>query len=421
MNALLAQKTPAVNGSCAVRTTEIQNQFADLIAIQIDGKTSDKLKLLDSGDLYPAAIFATIEESEKKAETDSTLISSIAGLMQYESQFILSTFKDSDAGDPNYSQTINQIESFDITGYQNIQGQKLISKGYPGILRPLNGSSVKNMESVLKEIINSNDVMAGIKNTDDMSANDDTKCNGNTAKIAENLYEIRMAATKTGSKTSDIHAESVITGETVKEKPLKEIMAENFEETQNTETKESEDIFKNKGEPGVLPLKDGKIEFYSGKKVVEVSDESSKINQSVLTQIKDKIKVMADEGTRQVVMELNPKSLGKLSIRMSIEDNKMTVEITAMDEKSGSILASSAHELISTLKDTYSEGTVHVTVTNESSYRANQENPDYSREQGGRGRNPMYRNFSGFEENNDDEEMTAEMLNLRNIILNRTV
>jgi len=47
----------------------------------------------------------------------------------------------------------------------------------------------------------------------------------------------------------------------------------------------------------------------------------------VLAQVEDKIVMMAKDGTQQVTMELFPENLGKVNIKMSIEAEKMIVEI----------------------------------------------------------------------------------------------
>ncbi|NLJ57613.1 MAG: flagellar hook-length control protein FliK [Tissierellia bacterium] len=101
-----------------------------------------------------------------------------------------------------------------------------------------------------------------------------------------------------------------------------------------------------------------------GENRITISDESNKIQSQVLTQVKDKIVIMVEqsEGSeiKTVTMQLQPESLGKVSIKMVFENNKLSVEIEAQKEESQKIISSSVGELKEMLGKRSEEVTVLV-------------------------------------------------------------
>lgn len=85
-------------------------------------------------------------------------------------------------------------------------------------------------------------------------------------------------------------------------------------------------------------------------KIITISDGSTEIKSQVLSQVKDKIIIMTENsqdsnGIKTITMELRPQSLGKVDIKMSYENNKLTVEIKASNEETQKILSSNTDEL----------------------------------------------------------------------------
>ena len=125
---------------------------------------------------------------------------------------------------------------------------------------------------------------------------------------------------------------------------------------------------------------------------------------------------MAEEGKeagssiKHVTMELNPSNLGKVDIKMTFEDNKVTVEIKALNEETQSIISSNIDELAKILSK--SSETVNIVFkSNESRYEPqvynynqgneqnlNQDDPNYEQ---GRQKNYYY---NPDESNKDKEE-----------------
>jgi len=184
--------------------------------------------------------------------------------------------------------------------------------------------------------------------------------------------------------------------------------------------------FKNDIDINKISVENEKILFQNGNKIIEVSDKSSEINPSVVSQIEDKIIFMAkdnegNEGTQQITLELFPKSLGKVNIKMSLEAKNLTVEIVAFNEKAKNILLSNTDELTKCLQNNFNNNTVQVTVTNNSFNEYNQSYLSYSQQQRQSQRNLKDQNLNYEIEDNDDEGTIVEMINLRDLILNRVV
>lgn len=166
-------------------------------------------------------------------------------------------------------------------------------------------------------------------------------------------------------------------------------------------------------------------------KVVILTDESSQLKSQVLSQVKDKIIFMAEEGSssgriKQVTMELQPHNLGKVNVKMIFEDNKVTVEITALKEETQKILSSNAGELAKTLNKNM-DSSINVVVKNHESheshplnyYQDNSQtyNEEYGQHKGNRQQRSYY--YSGDNKDSDEESLFSELINLRNIKLHQ--
>lgn len=101
-------------------------------------------------------------------------------------------------------------------------------------------------------------------------------------------------------------------------------------------------------------------------KIITISDGSTEIKSQVLSQVKDKIIFMTENahepnGIKTITMELRPQALGKVDIKMSYENNKLTIEIKALNEETQKILSSNTNELRELLSKT-SEADVKIIV-----------------------------------------------------------
>ena len=98
-------------------------------------------------------------------------------------------------------------------------------------------------------------------------------------------------------------------------------------------------------------------DIYLAKNKITISDSSTEIKSQVLSQVKDKIIIMTGNnnepnGIKTITMQLRPQALGKVDIKMSYENNKITVEIKALNEETQKILSSNTNELRELLSKT---------------------------------------------------------------------
>jgi flagellar hook-length control protein FliK len=149
--------------------------------------------------------------------------------------------------------------------------------------------------------------------------------------------------------------------------------------------------------------------MFSENKTIQVSDESSYIKSSAISQIKDKIELMVSEGTngtKEVTMELRPENLGKVNIKMFYEGSKLTVEIKALDEETSKLLMSNSQELAKLLNKT-ADSNVNVVVKHESAYG---QNPlDYNQDQGKNQQKSNY-TYSGKNQDDKDDDMFSQIM-----------
>ncbi|MEL7649233.1 MAG: flagellar hook-length control protein FliK [Sedimentibacter sp.] len=144
-------------------------------------------------------------------------------------------------------------------------------------------------------------------------------------------------------------------------------------------------------------------------RIIQVSDVSSEIKSSVMSQIEDRIVLMVNEGTdgtKNVTMELNPENLGKVDIKMTYENNSLTVEVKAHNEETHKLLLSNSEELAKVLNKV-SEGSVNVVVKNqEPLYEQSQLYYSQDRERQQQKNTYVYKsNDKDDEENNDFEQI----------------
>lgn len=95
--------------------------------------------------------------------------------------------------------------------------------------------------------------------------------------------------------------------------------------------------------------------FHTGNVVIKVSDASSNVSQAVCSQVADKITLNYKEGNPEFEMELYPKNLGKVSVKISMENGMLTVAVLANNPKTQSMLLSSADQIQSMLQTTVNQ------------------------------------------------------------------
>lgn len=199
------------------------------------------------------------------------------------------------------------------------------------------------------------------------------------------------------------------------------------------EIEESRDKLKNNIEM-VEMLTSNRASSENQNTIIKLSDESSQIKSQVLSQVKDKIVFMAEEGTepgtavKHVTMELNPESLGKVDIKMTFENNQVTVEITALNEETKKLISSSIDELTSILGKSAesvkivvksSDPTLEHQINNyNQTDKMNQAYQDDENYEQRRQRNNYYFENNKDSKDDEDDNIFSQLVNLRSIKLN---
>ena len=307
---------------------------------------------------------------------------------------------------PNIAEVNNSVDKYsngDSNGY-SIVGKKIYQQ-LPIINETVNNLSVNNLSDKNNRTFQQgytlrNDLVTdkSYDKIDEIQSNVSNKI----TPLVENSIDNEKKLETTGSSLS------------------KEILSTKLNENKNNNDKTNMDmdlssnILENK-----TPI------FTENNKIIEISDESSKIKDTILAQVEDKIIFMAKEkeGIQQVTMELNPKNLGKVNVKMSVEPEKITVEIMALDQKTSSILMSNAQELTRSLQNNFNinNGNVTVTVTENVLNQYNQSNLSYNQQHSPREQSYNSQSFYNNVKDLDEGNVITEMINLRNFKLNKVV
>lgn len=95
--------------------------------------------------------------------------------------------------------------------------------------------------------------------------------------------------------------------------------------------------------------------FQTGNVVIKVSDASSNTAKAVCNQVTDQISINYKAGNPQFQMDLHPQDLGKVSVKLAMQSGVLTVEISAANPKTQSMLMASSDEIKSMLQSTASQ------------------------------------------------------------------
>ena len=197
--------------------------------------------------------------------------------------------------------------------------------------------------------------------------------NPKTASAEGSIFEMKMHKEK---PTIDSNSKSLI--EAKVDKSIEALSEKTFElKIDKSIEAQGEKFIKAKIEKPIEVNEKQKSEFANAEpltaqmpstenKIITIGDGSTEIKSQVLTQVKDKIIIMTDkgqdaEGIKTITMELRPQALGKLDIKMSYENKKLTVEIKALNEETQKTLLSNVGELKEMLGKT-SEADVNIIV-----------------------------------------------------------
>lgn len=92
-------------------------------------------------------------------------------------------------------------------------------------------------------------------------------------------------------------------------------------------------------------------ETQADSKVNKIEDDLTSIKERVFEQIKDNVSTMRANDKQAVTMHLKPEELGKLDIKMVLENGNLSIEILTSNTKAHSLILSSIPELENILKN----------------------------------------------------------------------
>lgn len=313
----------------------------------------------------------------------------------------------------------NAEDNSEEANFKNALEIGSLVENYINLINIYNSMDNKENKEIVNDILNSN-VMAN-NSTENLKSHN-----------SENLQSNFITTTSTTEK-------NMITDYNVITEKLLSSIKDNEDKPKNDVNKVNEDNEANEASfEAQVAMQKIPIDSENNK-VITVSDESNNIKSQALPQIKDKIVFMSEEGVdggngiKHVTMQLQPHNLGKVHIKMTFDNNKVTVEVKALNEETQKILASNIEELANQLNKT-SDSVFNVIIKSNDSLNEQVLKYNYNADQGneqqylnqnnnspnehGRQRNHYYSN------NNDDENVEdgvfSQLINFKNMVLSST-
>ena len=159
-------------------------------------------------------------------------------------------------------------------------------------------------------------------------------------------------------------------------------------------------------------LKVNGVDVEANNQIIKVNDESSKLKDSVITQIKDKISFMKINEKQTVTLELTPESLGKLDIKMVFDKGgKLIIDIIASNPKTQSLILSNISELKSVLQSNFGNKAVINVECHKQIYEDSSNQNGYQQEHQNRDENEkQYEQI--YNDNDEDDELSDFIIEL---------
>jgi|GEM_PF-700532 len=416
-----------ISGKQNTKTSNEQNSFLNLLNMVLQNKIdTNEIPEMDSNTSNNDIInmFLNGNSNEQISIVDSNISNAnVIDLMQTDIQ----SDKESKSSETDYNNLIGMLlnitQNIPITDMQKMNTEEIIENSIQGI-------SIQQISNI-ENLISSRNVENNSNNSKEFNGISAASTNNLMEKLlVNNNFSKNIFAAKEGTKINQENDGSnqllskIVSGDFTSKlnsnlnlnSQNQEVMNQN--EKVKDESKLNVDVDFSKS---IVENKD--VIFSNNNKIIEISDESSEIKSTILNQVEDKVILMANskDGTQEVNMELFPDNLGKVNIKMSINADKITVEIMALNEKAGNILLSNAQELTKVLQNNFSNGTVNIIVTENSLNQYNQSNLNYNQQQNNKEQSYKNQFFNNdLTDINEDNKIT-EMINLRNLKLNKVV
>lgn len=215
----------------------------------------------------------------------------------------------------------------------NEQNQSDISKDGKIILpmQLINGEELTEQEQVLINKLNTQNQLKQVDELGEVNPEKDVTVNqtNQNEKVEVNQNNIQVKTEKTANMETSSLKVDVLEKQDVKEQvPAK--FEKNLDEKENLKLNEQ------------TVLQDKPVVLTRDMGFVKISDVSSKLDVSLQQQITNNIKANVKEGKTEFTMQLFPKDLGKVSVRMVAENGLITIEMVAENPKTQSLLLSNS-------------------------------------------------------------------------------
>lgn len=339
--------------------------------------------------------------------------------------------------DSNFMELLlgSDLNNFDAIASSNVVNSEDIFNGINREEKQLSENDVQNFVGMLEtlQIVNPNITKLEMP-TDNLVYNNGMTEKGSNISNLINLGNYQNSSNSIPKNLNTLEDGTVVNLEVpINENQQTQSLSASAEKL-ISEIEGHRDKFKNKLDNQAELLIKNKPLTENQNKIITISDESTEIKSQVLSQVKDKIVFMAGEGAesnntvKQVTMELHPHDLGKVNIKMTYENDKITVEIKALNEETQKILSSNAGELTDILKKT-TEAVVNVEVkpfnsekpTNYSPNNDQNYQQDYNQDNNQSNENAKqgnsYHHKDGNNKSNEKDDTFSQLINLRNLKL----
>lgn len=138
--------------------------------------------------------------------------------------------------------------------------------------------------------------------------------------------------------------------------------------------------------------------FQTGNVVIKISDAPSETPKAVSHQVADQVSLHYKAGNPQFEMQLYPKNLGRVTVKLGMEKGTLTVEIFAANPKTQSMLLSGSGEI-----RTMIESTVHQPVQ----VQQPAQNTEWHQQQGNEGQSRQQQRQQSESRQQQDRQETA--------------
>lgn len=147
--------------------------------------------------------------------------------------------------------------------------------------------------------------------------------------------------------------------------------------------------------------------------IVSVSDASSQIKKPILHQVTDQVLMNYHQNKKEFQMELYPENLGKVSVKLSMQNNVLTVAISSENSKTQSLLLSHAGHIQSVLQDSMNQNVQVIDSQPKQWYQQNQDNPHQSQQQDQEQQKQNRTVYNDSQDNENGEDFLTLMQRLR--------